>query len=46
MIFLGFWLHFGMLFGAEIMKKGSQKSDEKMEAFLQAFWAQVGEKSN
>ena len=24
------------------MKKGSQKSDEKNEAFLQAFWHQVG----
>jgi hypothetical protein len=42
MAFLGFWVHFGRLFGAKIMKKGSQKSDENMETFLEAFWAQVG----
>ena len=42
MAFLGFWLHFGRLFGAKIMKKGSRKSDEKMEAFLEAVWAVSG----
>ena len=33
---LGFWLHFGRLLGDKIMKKGSPKSDENVDAFWEA----------
>jgi len=34
--FGGFGLHFGRLLGDKILKKGSQKSGEKSDAFLEA----------
>ena len=36
MTFLGFWFHFGRLLGCKILKKGSQKSVEKSDAFWEA----------
>ena len=41
-IFLGFWLDFGRLFGGKILKKGPPKSDEKMDAFWESIFGANG----
>ena len=42
MFFLGFWLHLWRLFGDKISKKGSPKSDEKMDAFWESILGASG----